>query len=270
MTPWTRLALVAALCAVFIYVGAQAVGAFDTLIVAFATNVVAAPFGQVLTRWIETGSSSPNLGQSSSAAVAAGSHQRSQTEAVTAIVVAGASVYAMLFTVMALATQLAGLDQIEHAKMLSFSDLGYLEVQKYLAGTLFLCIGFPAITAACVALGASNRRLPFRVFAIGIAISLPVYFLAANAIGLESGLGDATQPSTALGGQLPAVPNYSGFETTAQLIQYAMLLAFAFGLSIYAWVIATLSRGTKRLVQWIFRAWTPSQMPHSIHEPSKK
>jgi hypothetical protein len=217
--------------AIFTYLGAEATNVRVVLLVAFSTNVVATPFGQVLTTWVETGSfrhaASTNLPTTGDAAVLS---QRRQSDAATALLVAGVSVYALLFTSLAFVTQLTSLDRLENAKMLFFTDIGDVEAQKYLIGSLFLVIAVPAITAACVALAGSNRRLSFRAFCAGTALSLPIYFLAVQLIGLPSGIGDVTQPSAALGGRFPSIPGYPGFEITARLIQYAMLLAFGWAL----------------------------------------
>jgi hypothetical protein len=254
MTPWKRLWGLAAFVAIFIYLGAEATNPRVMLLVAFCSNVFAAPFGQILITWIETGffrhPPTESLSATVDAAVLPGP---AQSDAATALVVAGISVYALLFTSLALATQLASLDRLESAKMLVFTDTGYIEAQKYLVGSLFFVIVAPAVTAACVALAGSNRRLSFRSFCAGVAISLPVYFLAARFVGLPVGIGDVTQPSTALGGQFPSVPGYHGFEITARLIQYAMLLAFGLGLTGYAWAVANLSKAVIGLIRRISR-----------------
>ena len=126
--------------------------------------------------------------------------------------------------------------------MLSFTDLGYIEAQKYMAGCLLLVIWLPAISAVSFTLARSRRQLPFRVFAAGTGFSLPVYFLAAQAMSLETGFGAATQPSLSLGASLPVTGGYFGFEMTAILIQIGMSIFFVLGLSVYAWALARFFR----------------------------
>jgi hypothetical protein len=262
MTPWRRLLLVAVVVTVVLYVGgkvawSQAAGSLAGLIIVltigFLSNFFAAPFGQILTRWVDTGSLFSALPTGAPENDTAALPPPVRSEPVTALIVAGVSFYALLLSNLALATLLASLDQLEHAKMLAFTDVGYAEAQKYFVGLLFLVIGFPATTAICVVLAGSRRPLPFRAFGVGIAISLPAYFLVAHAVGLLTSLGDTSALYTAFGSHLPYTPGYSGFEMLARLIQFAMLVVVWLALSVYTWAVANLSRAAIGLIQRVYR-----------------
>jgi hypothetical protein len=252
MTSWQRLALFFAVSAAFILVGAVIFGTQAAVVLSYLTNVIAAPVGAWLLRWIDTGSAAASKTgvQSEPDAVIRSKHQPS-SEAATALLVGAACTYALLFTSLAAAVQLNSLDTLEHARLLKFTDLGYEEAQKYIAGLLFAVIGLPAITALCVYLGSTQRLLRYRSFAAGVALSLPIYFLSAINAGLLDAAATIGQPSAALGDTLRPIPGYHGLEDTSRLIQIAALVLLWLAVSLYAWAAAWVGRGVQSALRWV-------------------
>jgi hypothetical protein len=241
LNPWIRLGLVVAVFTAALYLAAIFTDPRAALALSFLTNVLAAPFGQKLINWIE-GQSIHRNDEGDLRIVKEDNVRNQGSNAVTALLISVTNIYALLYIALAMAVIITSLDNLEAVQMLKFTDLGYIEVQKYLEGILLLIVWLPVITVVSLWLSGSRRVLSFKIFFIGTGLSIPVYLLSAIALGFGTGFGDPDRPSLALGGVLPSIPGYWGFKITALLIQIAMMVLFCLILSTYAWSVARASR----------------------------
>jgi hypothetical protein len=236
--PWKRLLVITCSMLLFMGVAVHITNPQGSFVVSLIAGILATPHGGSVTRWVN-GAEAPSDPTRSSPRTGFITVPIS-VGPVSALYIFFANVYALLSVNILSLVLLAGFDHLEKAKMLSFSDLGYTEIQKYIFGVLFMGVWIP-IVSICVGFMASRGKVPFGMIALGTGLSLPAYFLAAHALGLTVGLGNGDQAAHALGVSLPSIHGYQGLQITAILIQVFTLVAFGVFASLYMWSFTVLS-----------------------------
>lgn len=250
MNQWHRLAFTTAMLFVILWVGTRFTDHWTASAAPVVIGILMAPLAQRFSHWVDFGTSASSGDTPSQI-----SQPAPVGDAGTVVLIAGTNLWSLLALNLGTDVLLNDLRQLEQAKLLALSDLGFAEAQKYFFGLLLFLVWIPALTTTAMTLSGSARRLGYFAFLLGMVLSFLVYYATSGLMGLNTGLGQ----TEAMLAQAPTLHSADPSVITALsvTIQLVRALAICCVFALYTFVVARGARVIGRIpgkIRWPRRA----------------
>ena len=122
-----RLLIVPICILLFLFIGGHFANTHAAVIFGWLSSILASPYGEPLARWVNgVGASTPHESPSAGSGVATSANT---SPVGTVFIIFLMNFYALAFMKLLTVALVGSIDEIDNLKLVSFTDLGYMQVQ---------------------------------------------------------------------------------------------------------------------------------------------